>query len=264
MRYPLVEAMASTVDATAAICADLSAEQWALPTGCPGWSVRDVFAHLVGLEAAMLTGVEPDHIAPRFDYIRDDIGAYMENQVDFRRGVSPADLQKEYAEVFAERLALLRGLSPEEFEQPAAGPMGSMNPPSKGLPIRVFDLWAHEQDIRRALGEVGGLDTPAAEVAVSQCTKIAGRVVGAAMPNNATLVWTIDGPFGGTVAWSYADGRATALAEAPGQPTVGLAADTATFTTLCCGRSDARPEDVQITGDATLARAVLDHIGFTP
>jgi hypothetical protein len=33
---------------------------------------------------------------------------------------------------------------------------------------------------------------------------------------------------------------------------------------LCCGRADARPEDVKIEGDAALGAAVLADLGFTP
>jgi hypothetical protein len=33
---------------------------------------------------------------------------------------------------------------------------------------------------------------------------------------------------------------------------------------LCCGRSDARPQDVRVEGDAALAAAILDDAGITP
>jgi hypothetical protein len=45
---------------------------------------------------------------------------------------------------------------------------------------------------------------------------------------------------------------------------VALATDTETFAALCCGRADARPDGVQVGGDATLGVAVLGHLGFTP
>ena len=45
------------------LCSGLSAGQWDLPTGCPGWTVKDQLSHLVDYEARALgrraSGREP-------------------------------------------------------------------------------------------------------------------------------------------------------------------------------------------------------------
>ena len=46
------------------LCDDLTDEQWALPTDCPGWSVQDHVAHMIGTER-MLLGEQPDAAAGR-------------------------------------------------------------------------------------------------------------------------------------------------------------------------------------------------------
>ena len=79
----------------------------------------------------------------------------MEIGVDARRGMPYHDLIAEYRDVTKERLSRLADLEDTHLDEMGQGFFG----PSKVrslLAIRVFDLWAHEQDIRRALGEPGG------------------------------------------------------------------------------------------------------------
>jgi uncharacterized protein (TIGR03083 family) len=38
------------------LLSDLSEDHWALPTAAPGWSVKDVAAHLLGGDIAILSG----------------------------------------------------------------------------------------------------------------------------------------------------------------------------------------------------------------
>lgn len=256
--------MASTVEATAALVDGITDEEWTRPTGCPGWNVRDTVAHLVGLEDAVVSGVEPDCEVPAYDHVRDDNGRYMERHVEARRGVTPDALIDEYRRVFTERLAALRSIAADAFGADAPGPFGSSGPLDRMLNIRVFDLWAHEQDIRRALGKPGGLDTPAARVSVEQCTRVAGPILGRHMPDGSTLALHLDGPFGGDFAWSFDGGRAARLDEPPTEATVSLSTDTEAFTALCCGRSDARPDAVTIDGDTALGATLVAHLGFTP
>jgi uncharacterized protein (TIGR03083 family) len=261
----LVAALASTVDGVADVCGDLTAAEWQLPTGCPGWSVQDTVAHLVGLEAALITGVEPDHqLVGEFPHAKGPVGEYMERHVDVRRTLPPDAVLTEFVAVFLGRLAALRGLPDSAFDEPTRGPMGSTSPLGRMLGIRVFDVWAHEQDIRRAVGRPGGYDTLAAAVSFDRCTRFAGAAKADVMPDGSTLVWQLEGAYGGAHAWSFADGQAKRLDGAPPSPTVRLIADSETFMVLCCGRSDARPQDVRVEGDAALAAAILADPGITP
>jgi uncharacterized protein (TIGR03083 family) len=261
----LVDALQSTIDGVTDACTGLTAEEWARPTGCPGWTVQDNLAHLVGLETALITGEEPDHeLVGEFPHAKTPVGEYMERQVDARRALPADAVLTEFSAVFSGRIAALRALPDASFEEPARGPMGSMSPLNRMLGIRVFDIWAHEQDIRRAVGRPGGYDTLAAAVSFDRCTAFAGATYADRMPDGSTLVWQLDGPYAGTHAWSYAEGKATRLDEAPAQPTVRLSADSETFMVLCCGRADAQPEAVRVEGDASLGAAILADPGFTP
>ena len=261
----LVDAMESTVTATAEICGDLRAEQWQLPTGCPGWTVHDALAHLAGLEQAIVSGEEPDHeLVGDFAHVTGPAGEYMERHVDARRGTPSDVVLREFTQVFTDRVAYLRSLPDSAFDEPARGPMGSMNPLGAMLRIRVFDLWAHEQDIRRAVGKRGGMESPAAELSLTNCKRFAAHAVAGVAPSGAIVVWHLEGPFGGDVAWSFDQGKPTVLDDAPDQPTVALRTDTETFAALCCGRADVSADGVKVEGDAGLGAAVLANLGFTP
>ncbi len=43
-------ALAETWGALAEVCFELSEPEWALPTECPGWDVKDQLSHLIGIE----------------------------------------------------------------------------------------------------------------------------------------------------------------------------------------------------------------------
>lgn len=260
-----VEALASTVEATANICAPLSDEQWNRPTGCPGWSVKDTVAHLYGLERVLAGHPEPDHeLVGEFPHVHGETGRYMERHVDARRGLSGAQVLEEFNETWTARLAYLRSLDPDGFASNAPGPMGSRAPLGKSLPIRVFDCWAHEQDIRRAIGRPGGLDSDAATVSLTTCKRVAPSVLAATVPDGSSVVFELDGPNGGQLAAAYAGGAATVLDQAPDDPSVVLSLTDEMFAFLCCGRSDTPPGEVKMRGNTSLGEAIVGALRFTP
>ena len=58
------------------LLAGLSASEWRLPTACPGWSVHDIAAHLLGVEVGNVSA-RRDHwaLGPGPD---DDFDAWLE------------------------------------------------------------------------------------------------------------------------------------------------------------------------------------------
>src|SRR5574342_467026 len=74
----------------------LAAHEWQLPTECPQWSVKDVYAHLVGGELWMAAG----HPRPERA-----IGEWADQPVLARRDVPAETVLAELAEVYASRCA---------------------------------------------------------------------------------------------------------------------------------------------------------------
>ena len=105
---------------------------------CPGWSVRDVLAHLTGLCADVLAG----NIAGA---ATDD---WTAAQVEARRHLDVAAVLAEWAQVAPTFAAML-----DDFP----GWYGRMV---------LADVTVHEQDIRGALGRPGARDTAALEASL--------------------------------------------------------------------------------------------------
>ena len=150
--------------------ARLTEDEWKLPTEVPGWSVQDNMTHLTDLEAMILGRPAPEHVPPDgLAHVKNDPGVRNEKYVDSRRDWSGAEALNEFVEVTHARLAQLRSYSVEDFAADSWTPMGPGTVHDL-LPFRVFDSWVHEQDMRRALGQPGGLGGGAADEAMRRIT----------------------------------------------------------------------------------------------
>jgi uncharacterized protein (TIGR03083 family) len=110
---------------------------------CPDWTVRDLLSHMVGLGADVLDGDEPD----------DHNSAWTRRQVEARRGRSAAELLAEW-----------RGL---------ADPLVAWMQEHGSRPLN--DVVIHEQDLRGAVGVVGGRDSDGLRIVRE---RMAGRFAG--------------------------------------------------------------------------------------
>jgi uncharacterized protein (TIGR03083 family) len=243
------------------LCSGLPAGQWELPTGCPGWTVKDHLSHLVDYEARALGRPAPEHEPGPLPHVKNEMGQGNEIGVDARRPRPGPQVLAEFREVTGERLARLRTLTGQDLAAPVATPAGP-GTMADLLTLRVMDSWMHEQDIRRATGRPGHVDGPAAGEAVGYFTRFLPYVVGkrVAAPDGSKVVFRVGGRDPVTV--QVAGGRGSLAADAGGA-TVGLAIPVTTFAALAGGRSDV-PDDVHITGDEALGRRVLGSLGLMP
>ena len=70
--------------ATIAVGHELSPQEWDRPTDCPGWSVKDHFAHIIGTER-MLQDLPPAEVDPGArPYVRNPIGEFNEREIESR------------------------------------------------------------------------------------------------------------------------------------------------------------------------------------
>jgi uncharacterized protein (TIGR03083 family) len=146
----------------------LSEAEWKQPTEVPGWSVQDNFVHISGLEWVLLGRDRPEHDIPEgLEHVKNDVGRSNEVWVDSRRGYSGAEALAEFREITAARLEQLRGFGADDFAAASWTPTGPGTVRDL-LPFRIFDSWVHEQDMRRAVGRPGNLDSPAADHALGR------------------------------------------------------------------------------------------------
>jgi uncharacterized protein (TIGR03083 family) len=243
------------------LCSGLPDGQWDLPTGCPGWTVKDHVSHLVDYEARALGRPAPEHEPGPRSYVKNEMGRVNEVGVDARRPRPGAQVLAEFREVTGERLVQLRALTAQDLTAAVATPAGP-GTVADLLTLRVMDSWTHEQDIRRATGRPGHSQGPAADEAVGYFIRFLPYVVGkrAAAPDGSKVVFRIGGR--DPVVVQVAGGRG-GLAADPDGATVTLVIPVTTFAALAAGRSDV-PDDAGISGDRQLGQRVLDSMGFMP
>lgn len=267
MTEPVIDMLADEWRALSELCWPLTDAQWDLPTDLPGWSVKDNVAHMIGTER-MLAGDETPPV-PEGDlpHIRNDIGRFNEAWIAPRRDLPGPQVIAEFDTVTNARLETLRAMSTEDFDKLGFTPEGEA-PYRRFMEIRVFDCWMHEQDIRRAIGQPGGWDTPAAAQSVDHLKSGLGYAVGkrGGAPDGSSVVFDITGPIQRQLA-VVVDGRAAVVDDIPTDPTVRLTMDTETYMALTGGRwtgADARAKGtVTIEGDTALGEQIVDHLAFT-
>jgi uncharacterized protein (TIGR03083 family) len=253
------------------LCEPLDAEQWQLPTECPGWTVADIVAHVIDLEQLFGGDARPDH-EPDWDtlpHVAGDFARITEIGVDFRRGRSPQELLTELRLTIMRRRIQLDALPPdaEVIGPPAGKPMTL----ERFLRTRTFDTWIHEQDIRWAIESDGGWNTAPAGVAFSQMANalpyVWARNVKA--PAGAVIHLTVLGPDMHHESWATVDenGRGVfAPDDTPGN--LDAAMTWAAFMRLSAGRvkiDDPWLRDkVELMGDAELGQRLLPAMNIAP
>lgn len=260
-----IDKLASVWSSLSELGAGLTDAEWHTATDCPGWDVQDNLAHLVGIERMLQSLPPTDHRAAPADHVKNPLGAANENEIDARRSRSGADVLAEWNELVALRLRTLREGDDAYFAKEMQTPTGP-GTLADFLHIRVLDCWAHEQDIRRALGRPGNNDTPAAEHTIDRLLRTIPIVVGkrAGAPDGATVVLEITGPVRRTVPVTVDGGRAKVVHEVPADvlATVRLGSDT--FATLALGRRTAAElaDHWSVTGDEALGRAIVEQLNM--
>jgi uncharacterized protein (TIGR03083 family) len=264
-----IDAWTQSIEAISELVAPLVEGEWNKATECPGWSVRDVVSHLIGNECEQLGDPRPIHSLPRdLFHVKDEFSRYMEVPVDVRRCHTGPEMTAELEYTIIRRARQLRNEN-RAPQTRVRGLMGRETTLEKLLQTRVVDVWVHEQDLRRALGEPGNLDSPGAVVTRDVLLAAMPRVIAkdAAAPAGSMVVLDVSGPleFMRTVRIGAA-GTGTIDSSVSLGPTVTLMLDWETFVRLACGRVHPHTVEsrVKIEGDQPLAEVILSHFAVTP
>lgn len=247
------------------LCAGLDAGEWLRPTGCPGWTVHDVVAHVMGTEALLLGRPAPQVDLGEPAHVHNDVARLNEAWVVGWRGRSDAELLDELRTVTAERLAALRAMDDDDFAKPSWTPVGQATY-GRFMQIRIFDCWVHEQDIRAATGRPGGASGPAAEQSIDEIERSLGFVVGKRVgaPDGTRLTIELTGPVVRSIHVAV-DGRAKVVDRLDRPADAVFTTDSTTFAALACGRIDpaAAAGRVTLAGDAELGARLRGGLAFT-
>ena len=249
-----------------ALLEELPAEAWSTPTDLPGWDVHAVAAHTAHLEAVLAGAPEDPLTAGEGGHVRGMMGVYTESGVLARRDRTPDELIHEIsASATARHTALLADPPTDGAAAPARQFTGVTWSWETLLRNRPLDVWMHEQDVRRAVGRPGGLDTRAAEHVETYLAESLGVVlakrVGAAPGTTAVLAVEGSEPRG--VRRHRRAAAAERLPEVPQVPDVRLAMDRETFVLLAGGRRAPAPGAVRVDGDRALGERLLARLVVT-
>ena len=261
-------ALAETWGELEEVCSALSSSEWALPTECPGWDVKDQLSHLIGIERAIMGEAVPEWPGPLGDHVKNEFAATNERFVAVRRALPGSAVRAEFVDVTTTRLAQLDALDAAGWAEVGWSPVGEV-PRAEFMTVRVYDSWVHEQDVRLALDRPGGSGNAASAISLDRVQGAMPFVVGkkAGCSDGTAVRFEVAGPGhdGRAFTISVEGGRARPVGDDV-VPAVTLSLSSIDFVRLGCGRAtSARVQadgGVVLQGDAQVGQAVLGAMNF--
>jgi uncharacterized protein (TIGR03083 family) len=268
-REVAIAAYLDALEGTLVLARELDESEWHRPTDLEGWSVFDNVAHVNALEDELAGRPVPSpiHDWSRFPHVRTPFQQYTEVGVEARRSMSPTELVAELGDLFEERSRQLRYL-PDDPNAEMRGPAGMVGPVSRVMGTRTLDVWAHEQDIRRATKRPTRMAGPAAAAAQRRMIEALPLIVAreAEAPAGTTVTWNITGePDTQQAVLVDANGRGELQAAlAAGRTDVTITLSLEVLQLLFCGRRELQAVTVGMQGDVPLAERVISALAVTP
>jgi len=206
--------------------------------------VQGLVGHLTGVESDLQRAMSGDPEVGAAEHVQSTQAA-----ADRQAGRLPAQTLSEWHEAVRRTLTLVATVGLQDVIVLHGVPL----PLHAWLVARAFELWTHENDIRRACGL--GASVPDAPT-LAQMTQLAASllpvVLSQAAPGQRTsLHLVLTGTGGGT--WDIEAGD-TGL---PGQGQVSIVTDTVGFCRLVANRARAADLDLYVTGDQSTAYGIL-------
>ncbi len=252
---PANEAYRRTIAALGELLDELTPEEWDAPT-IEGWTVKGLVTHLVAVEEyfgrqlglwplEIDEALEPDHLG----MTRGIVAAWSEREA--------ADVLARWQELTRAITAHLSGLDRSAGRQPIHFHFLDTSL-STVLITRVFEIWTHDEDIRRATGRPASApDAPRlrrmSRVAVPSIPL--GLAMAGAPAAGRTVRIVLTGQGGGT--WDQALG----WGETAGAPDATVVLDVVEYCRLAARRLEPDDVAVSVEGDEDLARQVLAGAG---
>jgi uncharacterized protein (TIGR03083 family) len=248
----------------------LTPREWARPTICPGWTVKDVALHLLGIEIGNLScrrdgQVTPNTLASNWSELVAVLKDWNESWVETARRISAPlliDLLGHTGRQWCEYAATL-----DPYTLGGAVSWAGPEPAPVWLDLarEYTERWHHQQHIRKAV-ERSGLNQPRylepVLAAFSRGFPRAFKAVTA--PAGTAIILTVEGAAGGR--WTIlCDGGAWKLySGAPEQPAAEAVLDEETAWRLFTrGISPAQALDhARLSGDQQLARQILETVAI--
>ena len=249
---------------------DIPREQWELPTDLPTWTVKDNVAHTAHLEAVLAGAPEETLEVAEAPHLRALQNYYTEQGVLARRDHDMESLADELEQAVAARYAELREAPPTDGSAaPPRTPGGAPWDTRTLLSNRPFDVWMHDQDVRRADRPAGRLRLPRRPARAGQARPGAADGRGqAARPSRRDTSSgspcprpTCPGRWPSLTTVGPRDRRRGRLTT---RPTTSVTLSPEDFVVLAGGRRTPERTRPLIEGDEDLGRRLVQSLAVTP
>lgn len=257
------------------VLAGLTPEQWAAPTVCAGWSVKDIAAHLLGDDLGLLSGRRDGFRSPDGQGVNfgqwDELIGFINRQnaawVAAMRRLSPQVLIDLLRMTGEQTQALFESFDPQavggtvNWVSPLPGPVWME------MAREYTERWTHQQHIRDTVKQPGLKDRRMFGPVLDAFSRALPRAYeNVAAAPGTRVVCAITGPAGGTWVLVYEPhGWVQYVHEAvdpPAHSTVTLDQETA-WRLFTRGISrEAALEQTVITGDRELGTHLLDTVSM--
>ena len=238
------EAFGRAADAFCRLLSSLGEEDWKKPV-LRDLDIQGLVGHLIGVEDDVQRGLAGDPAVADAGHVESTQGAAVR-----QAGRSLALTRDEWRRAADRTLEMARAASREQAAKVAVH--GMRLPLRELLVVRAFELWVHDNDIRRAVGLPPSVpDTPVLRLMSDLAARMlpyAATRTGLREPVDVHLVLT--GPGGGT--WEVAVGQSP-----PDPVAVTIVTDAVGFCRLAANRATAADLDLYVTGDSGRAAGVL-------
>jgi uncharacterized protein (TIGR03083 family) len=255
----------TAVDDFTQLLETIDPEQWNNDSDLAGWDVHALAAHTAHLESILAGSPEETVDVGEPDHVTGLMGLYTEQGVVARRDRTPDELINEIRSACTSRHTALLADPPTDGTARPDRIFGGIGWDwERLLRNRPLDVWMHEQDVRRAIGRPGNLDSAAAQHSADYLLESLAVVLGkrVAPAAGTSVVLDVDGSEPHAVEMG-ADGRAKRV-PVPVAPTTRITMDRETFILIAGGRRDPGPGAVTVEGDRELADALLAMMAVTP
>ncbi len=146
---PIIDDLQNESDALDALVGPLPAEQWALATPAPGWTIAHQIGHLLWTDRVALMSITDE---PGFrDLVagaQDRIATFVDDAAEETAAAPPAELLADWRRTRSALHAALRAV-------PGGRKLLWFGPPMSGASMataRLMETWAHGLDVADALG----------------------------------------------------------------------------------------------------------------
>jgi uncharacterized protein (TIGR03083 family) len=248
------EAFGRAADAFYALLCALDEQDWARPA-LRGLEVQGLVGHLIGVEDDTQRALAGDPAVAQANHV-DSTQPQAVRQADR----SPALTRDDWRRAAGRTLEMARAAELAPAAGGCAGMLlmhGVQLPLDELLVVRAFELWVHDNDIRRAAELPPSVPDPPVLRLMSD---LAARLLPYAaartgLPGPVEVHLVLTGPGGGT--WDVSVGEQPAGQEAPGPAAVAIVTDAVGFCRLAGNRVTAADLDLYVSGDYGRAAGVL-------